>query len=99
MGRSVVVCVDDENIILKSLQAELRNAIGDHHIIEIAESGEEAIELIEEYLEDNYQVPVVICDYIMPQMKGDEALKRIHQISPQTLKIMLTGQSSLEGIS
>jgi phosphoserine phosphatase RsbU/P len=99
MNRSVIVCIDDEHIILRSLQAELRNAIGSGYRIEIAESGEEALEIIEEYLSDGFNIPVVICDYIMPQMKGDEILSHIHKLTPRTHNIMLTGQSSIEGIT
>jgi phosphoserine phosphatase RsbU/P len=97
--QSIIVCIDDENIILRSLQAELRNSLDTNYRIEIAETGEEAIEIIEEYLADGYHVPVTICDYIMPQMKGDEVLAAIHKITPRTLKIMLTGQSNIEGIT
>lgn len=99
MSNSVIICIDDENIILRSLQSELRNITGGQYIIEIAESGEEALEVIEDYLSRNYQIPLVICDYYMPQMKGDETLAQIHQLVPHTLKIMLTGQSNLEGIT
>jgi signal transduction histidine kinase len=35
----------------------------------------------------------------MPGMKGDELLKEIHKLSPGSLKILLTGQASLDGIS
>ncbi|MDX1285974.1 MAG: hybrid sensor histidine kinase/response regulator, partial [Draconibacterium sp.] len=45
------------------------------------------------------KVPVIISDYIMPGMKGDQLLKEIHKISPESLKILLTGQASIEGIS
>ena len=34
----------------------------------------------------------------MPGMRGDELLVRIHEKSPRTIKIMLTGQSELEGV-
>jgi len=35
----------------------------------------------------------------MPGMKGDVLLKEIHELSPGSLKILLTGQASIEGIS
>jgi adenylate cyclase len=64
----------------------------------MAQGGEEALEVISELLEDNYEITVVIADYIMPGMKGDELLIRIHDISPKTHKIMLTGQADIEAI-
>ncbi|EDN67793.1 response regulator [Beggiatoa sp. PS] len=99
MNKSVIVCVDDEPLILNSLKVELRRTLSDQYIIEIAESGEEALELIEELLAEEIEIPLVISDYIMPQMKGDELLQRIHQINTKTLKIMLTGQASVEAVA
>jgi PAS domain S-box-containing protein len=98
MTKQVIICVDDETTVLMSLKAELQEVIGDDYLIEIAEGGEEALELIEELLEDGYEFPLIISDHIMPDMKGDEFLKRVHVILPQTLKIMLTGQADLEAV-
>jgi len=80
--KPVIICVDDEANILKSLRAELQEAISNEYIIEIAEGGEEALELIDELLEDGYEVPLIISDHIMPDMKGDELLKHVHVLSP-----------------
>jgi len=84
--------------VLRSLRAELQEALGNDYLIEIAEGGEEALELVEELLEEMYAVPLIISDYIMPDIKGDELLKCVHQISPKTIKIMLTGQADLEAV-
>lgn len=99
MNKPVVICVDDEPEILDSLEIELGKVLGDDYLIEITESGEEALELLEELLEEQYEVALVISDHIMPTMKGDELLKRIHAISPKTLKIMLTGQADLDAVT
>ena len=99
MKKPVVICIDDESIILNSLKIELRTAAGADFLIETAESGQDALEIAQELLDDGVPIPLVISDYIMPEMKGDEALIKIHALSPKTLKIMLTGQSSLEGIT
>ncbi|WP_293342961.1 adenylate/guanylate cyclase domain-containing protein [Microcoleus sp. CAWBG58] len=98
MALQVIVCVDDEKTVLRSLKAELQEAISNDYIIEIAEGGEEALELIMELLDDGYEVPLIISDHIMPEMNGDELLRRVHIISPKTLKIMLTGQADIEAV-
>ncbi|WP_293347164.1 MULTISPECIES: adenylate/guanylate cyclase domain-containing protein [unclassified Microcoleus] len=98
MDLQVIVCVDDEKTVLRSLKAELQEAISNDYIIEIAEGGEEALELIMELLDDGYEVPLIISDHIMPEMNGDELLRRVHIISPKTLKIMLTGQADIEAV-
>jgi PAS domain S-box-containing protein len=99
MTKQVIICVDDETTVLRSLKAELKKAVGNDYFIEMAEGGEEALELVEELLEEGDEVPLIISDYIMPDMKGDELLKRVHQLSPKTLKIMLTGQADLEAVT
>lgn len=98
MTKQVILCVDDENTVLRSLKAELQEAMGNNYRIEIAQGGEEALELIEELLEDGDEVLVIISDHIMPDMKGDELLRRVHLILPKTIKIMLTGQADIEAV-
>lgn len=98
MNKSIVLCVDDEPTILDSLKIELKKILDAHYLIETAENGEEALELIEELLADNYEIPLIISDYIMPTIKGDELLRRVHNLSPKTLKIMLTGQADIEAV-
>ena len=98
MKQQVIVCVDDDNTVLKSLKAELQEVVGNAYLIEIAEGGDEALELIEELLSDGYEVPLIISDHIMPEMKGDELLKQVHILSPKTIKIMLTGQADIEAV-
>ena len=99
MSRQVIICVDDERTVLRSLKAELQEAVGNDYTIEIAEGGEEALELIEELLEDGDEVLLIISDHIMPDMKGDELLKQAHIILPKTIKIMLTGQADIGAIA
>lgn len=91
--------MDDERTVLRSLKAELQEAVGNDYTIEIAEGGEEALELIEELLEDGDEVLLIICDHIMPDMKGDELLKQAHIILPKSIKIMLTGQADIGAIA
>jgi PAS domain S-box-containing protein len=99
MTKQVIICVDDEKTVLRSLKAELQEAVGNDYIIEIAEGGQEALELIEELLEDGDEVLLIISDHIMPDMKGDELLKQAHIILPKSIKIMLTGQADIGAIA
>ncbi len=99
MKKPVIVCIDDEPDVLNSLKIELKKAIGDSCIIETAEGGEDALELLADLQADEYEIALVLSDYIMPDIKGDELLKQIHERSPDTLTIMLTGQADLEALS
>jgi signal transduction histidine kinase len=99
MEKQTILCVDDEEIILEALQEQLDSCFDGEYNIETSDSGEDALEYFEELIAEGKQIPVIISDYIMPGMKGDELLKRIHELSPGSLKILLTGQASIEGIS
>lgn len=97
--KPIILCVDDEIMVLKSLEKELRHHLGNDYLIETAESADEAIEAFNDVISEGYDVPLVISDYIMPGKKGDELLKTVFEISPNTLTVMLTGQATIEGIS
>jgi len=98
MKKPVILCVDDEKSILASLKKQLRLHFGDQYSIETAESGEEALEIIEELVKDSIEIPVIIADHIMPGMKGDELLTQIYTMFPKMLNIMLTGQADAEAV-
>lgn len=94
MSKPVILCVDDEKVVLDSLKTQLKNFLSHTCTVEVAESGEEALELIEDLLEDFGEPPyLVISDMIMPQMKGDELLSKVREKCPTTLSILLTGQA------
>lgn len=99
MKKKVILCIDDEEIILQALEEQLKNIFGKEYEIETSDSGEDAIEFFKELTEEGVHVPVVISDYIMPGKKGDEVLKEIHRLSPGSLKILLTGHADFDGIS
>jgi len=98
MKKSAILCVDDEQVVLTSLMDQLIHYVGDDYYIEVVESGEEALEVLEELLEDGVEVPLIISDQIMPGMKGDELLTEVHQRYPQALKIFLTGQADANAV-
>ncbi|MCK5717170.1 MAG: response regulator [Thiomargarita sp.] len=99
MNRLTIVCVDDEQFILNTLKIEIKQTFQEKYLIETAESGEEALELIQELLDDDYEVPLVISDYMMPHIKGDELLRQIHIVSPTTRNVMLTGQADMKAVA
>ena len=93
-----ILCVDDDITILSSLKQLLNGHFGKQWLVECAESGEDALDAIASFKNDGIELSVIISDYIMPGMSGDELLARVHRLSPNTVKVMLTGQSHLAGI-
>lgn len=98
MHTKTILCVDDDLTILKAMRSLFTTYLGKGHDVQIAESGEEALEVLHAMQARDEPLAVVISDFLMPHMRGDELLLRIHEISPHTVKMMLTGQSDFEGV-
>lgn len=98
MQKVAILCVDDEILILEALETELHRAFGDRYVYEFAESAEEALEIINELEETAIELKVVITDWLMPHMRGDEFLLKVQQKRPDTIKIILTGQADQNAI-
>ena len=96
--RAAILCVDDEKIVLDSLQEQLENTFGDKFQYEIAESVDEAWEVIEDLVSDEYEMVLVISDWLMPRIKGDTFLIDVHRKFPSAVTIMLTGQADPEAV-
>ena len=94
MPKKAILWVDDERIVLISLRYQITNHFGDRYICEFAESADEALEVIEELQEDGVKILIVVSDWLMPNMKGDEFLIHVHQRFPDMVKVLLTGQAS-----
>ncbi|CAN1209784.1 hypothetical protein TUMEXPCC7403_06135 [Tumidithrix helvetica PCC 7403] len=97
MNKQTILCVDDERNVLLALRTQLLRHFPDCKV-EIAESADEAFELVEDLLSEGVEIPLVISDQIMPGMKGDRFLIELHHRYPQILQVMLTGQASAEDV-
>jgi CheY-like chemotaxis protein len=87
-----IVCVDDEKIVLDSLNSQLTRNFGNNYNYEFAESAKEALEIIEELRKhDREMIYVVISDWLMPGMKGDELLEEVRKKVENVKTILLTG--------
>lgn len=94
----IILCVDDDSTVLNALRSVFAKHFGSELQVEFAESGPEALEIAADIREQGRELGLVITDFMMPGMKGDEFLVRLHEQSPKTVKIMLTGQSDLSGV-
>ena len=93
MPRGAFLIVDDEAIILMSLMRELRGHFGNRYRVETALSAEEGLELMDELAKDGVDIILIITDWLMPGMKGDEFLIQAKKANPSVRTIMITGQA------
>jgi response regulator RpfG family c-di-GMP phosphodiesterase len=82
-----ILLVDDEPAVLQGLQRLLHGVFD----TEIAVGGAGALIL----LEKNGPYAVVVSDMRMPQMDGIELLTKIRSRAPDTVRVMLTGNSDV----
>ena len=99
MAKLVVLCVDDERFVLSVVKEQLLRQFSDTFMVETVESGEEAIQVMEELMDDGTLVPVMITDQIMPGMRGDELLLAVRARWPDMQSILLTGQANAKTIA
>ena len=83
-----VLFVDDEPNVLDGIRRQLRNRVD----LETATSASAGLEIIRQ------QGPfaVVVSDMRMPEMDGARFLAKVNEISPQTVRMVLSGQADLE---
>jgi CheY-like chemotaxis protein len=98
MNEVAILCVDDETVILESLQEQISRHFGEQFMYEAAESAEEALEILEELDEEGVKIVVIVSDWLMPGMRGDELLVKVHQQFGDITTIMLTGQADEKAI-
>lgn len=80
-----ILFVDDDPNLLAAFQRNLRKQFS----FDTALSGAEALQL----LETKGPYALVLADMNMPGMKGIEVLERVRQRSPDTIRMMLTGNA------
>jgi HD-like signal output (HDOD) protein len=87
VDRCAVLFVDDEPMVLQGLQRMLRS---ERHswTVRFAGSGREALDLLERESFD-----VVVSDLRMPEMNGAELLRLVMENRPDTLRIILSGET------
>jgi diguanylate cyclase (GGDEF)-like protein len=81
-----ILFVDDDDFILETFRRTFR-----HYEAVLCNSPLKALELMKEESFD-----VVVSDYKMPQMDGVEFISRAAKLTPESVRIMLTGNADLE---
>ncbi len=78
-----ILFVDDEQAILRSLYRLFRER---DYEINLAESGKEALEFLEQH-----EVDLVVSDMRMPSMSGHQLLLKVKEKYPDTMRLILSG--------
>lgn len=91
-SRKVRVLVADDEAHIRAVLSRIVESLGGE-VVAQAEDGERALALFIETRPD-----LVILDINMPKLTGNQALKRIHEIDPAVIAVMMTAQDSIEAV-
>lgn len=87
-----ILFVDDEKNVLQSLK---RLCMDEDYTVILANSGEEALEV----LKGNPNIGLIVSDQKMPGMKGSEFLEKAKEIMPDSIRILLTGYADINAVA
>jgi len=90
LNKSRILFVDDEPEILRSLERIAKKLDA---VILTAASGQDALDIINEC-----PVDVIVSDFNMPNMDGNQLLEQVAIVSPETVRMVLTGHGDMEMI-
>lgn len=99
MSKAAILCVDDEEIVLVTLKEQLRRRFGSRFHYETARSADDAWAVIDEMGDEGLDLLVIVSDWLMPGMRGDEFLVQVHQRYPHIITVLLTGQADEKAIA
>jgi len=86
--RPIIFFVDDEPLVLKSLDRVFRKEPYEVTLFQSPQSALAKMKIRE--------ADVVVSDQRMPEMPGSEFLARVKALRPDTVRLMLTGQTDLD---
>src|SRR6266511_1831815 len=90
MEKPVILAVDDDPQVLRSIARDLRDKYGDEYQILRADSGTGALQALDELSEAASPVALLVSDQRMPDMDGVTFLKQARTRYPDSKRALLT---------
>jgi DNA-binding NtrC family response regulator len=88
-ARPRLLFVDDEQRVLNSMRIMFRRQFD----LYLASQGSEALDIVK-----SKDIDVIVADHRMPRMTGVEVLSKVRELSPRTVRILLTGYADLDAV-
>lgn len=90
MLRKNILFVDDNNNVISGLQRLLRPYREQWQLF-FAHSGAQALDIMQQN-----PIDLIVSDMMMPEMRGDELLKKVAELYPSTVRMILSGYANDE---
>jgi DNA-binding NtrC family response regulator len=98
VNREAILCVDDEAVILLAMKQELKRRFAGRYIVETALDASEATAVVDELEARGVRTALVISDWFMPGVRGDQFLVELHHRRPDIKAILITGHADAESV-
>ena len=93
--RYAVICVDDDPMILQMLSFQLQKIVDRKcTLLEYFTDPLNALENIDELIQEKIDIIFIIVDYQMPNMNGAQLIRAIKEKYPNLACVMLSGQAN-----
>lgn len=97
-SESFIICLDDDRDFLNSLRISLPEKFQDVQGCNFLfmDNPLETLELIREIQEDSEAIALIMTDQMMPDMKGIDFLRETKKITPNSMRVLLTGYAGTD---
>jgi len=92
----ILLTVDDDPEVSRSLARDLRQRYGEEYRIRRAESGPAALDALRELKLRDDKVGLLLADHRMPDMTGVEFLEQSRQFYPKARRVLLTAYADTD---
>jgi|SRR6056297_2557591 response regulator RpfG family c-di-GMP phosphodiesterase len=92
-----ILVVEDEPDVLDSIVRDIEE-FESRFPIEMADTAEEAKEIIRDILDEGDQIGLILCDHVLPEQNGVDLLIEMQkdERTRSVKKVLITGQAGLE---
>ncbi|MEB3280593.1 MAG: FAD-dependent oxidoreductase [Lyngbya sp.] len=96
MNKPLILTVDDDPQVLQAIARDLRRQYGEQYRIMRADSGQVALEAVQQLVLRNETVAMFLVDQRMPQMTGVEFLEKATDVFPEAKRVLLTAYADTD---
>jgi EAL domain-containing protein (putative c-di-GMP-specific phosphodiesterase class I)/DNA-binding NarL/FixJ family response regulator len=87
--KPVILCIDDESIFLESIENKLKETFGNEYSVITSKRSDLALEILKDCNQKGIEIPIIICDQLMPNLRGDEFFIQVQKTNPDTRNFLL----------
>jgi thioredoxin reductase (NADPH) len=95
-SKPVILTVDDDVVVLRAVERDLRSRYGADYRIVAANSGAEALDAVRQLTARGSAVALLMADQRMPQMTGIEFLSEALALQPDAKRVLLTAYADTD---